>query len=113
MGLLVVENACTQTADGSQGVIVIESDCDGPPFTEAFQELESADARRLAQSFAQKAGIAPAHINGNVLGPYPVNFEGLSLEHVKDGKGKPLPASDKRMQPARYRVDVPVIRPFR
>ena len=71
------------------------------------------DARALAQGYAAQLGIAPAFINGNVIGPYPVNKEGLSLEHVRDEHGHPLPANHARMQPARYRVDVPVCRPLR
>ena len=42
--------------------------------------------------------------------PYPVNSEGLPLDAVKDEHGNPLPPTDKRMQVARYRTDVPVAR---
>lgn len=113
MSLLIVEAACQTTPDRSRGMIVVESDCEGPPFTDAFHELDSQDARALAQGYAAQLGIAPAFINGNVQGPYPVNFEGLSLEHVRDGDGKALPQNHPRMQPKRYRVDVPVTRPLR
>ena len=113
MSLLIVEKACSVTPDRSRGVIVVESDNVGPPFTEAFHELDGQDARSLAQGYAAQLGVAPAFINGNVIGPYPVNKEGMSLEHVRDGDGHPLPANHERMQPARYRIDVPVNRPLR
>jgi len=108
MSLNVVENACTFTGDRSRGVVVIESDAPGPPFTESFHELDSTDARNLALQFSAGCGLAPPRINGNVIGPYPINGEGLSLEHVKDGQGQPLPPQHPRMQVARYRIDVPV-----
>lgn len=111
--LQVVEDASTFTPDRSRGVVVVESDVDGPPFNDAFYELDSQDARHLAQGYAAQMGIAPAYLNGNVLGPYPVNAEGLSLEHVRGPQGQPLPAQHPRMQVKRYRVDVPVSRPLR
>jgi hypothetical protein len=106
--LLVVESACQFAPDRSKGVVVIESDCSGPPFTAAFTELDSAEARRLAIVYAQSAGVVPPRINGNVIGPYPVNSEGMSFENIHDEQGQPLPAGHPRMQPKRYRIDVPV-----
>ena len=113
MALLVVEGASQFTPDRARGVVVVESDCEGPPFTEAFHELDSQESRQVAQGYAAQMGVAPAFINGNVIGPYPVNSEGLSLEHVRDDQGRPLPQNHPRMQPKRYRVDVPVTRPLR
>jgi hypothetical protein len=111
--LQIVEKACTVEQDLSRGLIVVESDCEGPPFTQAFEELNSQDARRIAQGYAGKVGVASPHINGNVQGPYPVNAQGQSLEHVKDEKGNPLPPQHPSMKPMRYRIDVPVCRPLR
>jgi hypothetical protein len=111
--LKVVESACEFEPDRSRGKIVIESDCHGPPFTDAFSELEGQASVQLAQQFACTVGCAPAYLNGNKIGPYPVNSEGLSLEQVRDKDGKTLPQTHPRMQPSRYRVDVPVTRPIR
>jgi hypothetical protein len=111
--LQVIVEASQFAPDGSRGTVVIESDCTGPPFTEAFQELESQAAVSLAQQYATTQGCSPAYLNGNKSGAYPVNADGLSLEQVRGGKGEPLPQTHPKMQPARYRVDVPVSRPLR
>lgn len=111
--LQIVEKDCTFTPDRARAVIVIESTCEGPPFTDAFYELDTQAARQLAQGYAAQMGVAPAYINGNVEGPYPVNSDGLSLEFVKDSKGNSLPQSHPKMQPKAYRISVPVCRPLR
>lgn len=111
--LQVIESASRFEADVSRGVVVIESDCTGPPFDSAFTELSSMDSTRMAQGYASTLGCAPAYLNGNREGPYAVNSEGLSLEQVRDGKGQPLPQQHPRMQVAKYRIDVPVSRPMR
>lgn len=111
--LSIIPEVCEFLPDRSRGVIVIESDIGGPPFNAAFDELKGTDAITMAQGYASSNGLGVAYLNGNVEGPYPVNSEGLSLEHVRDGQGKSLPAQHPRMQPARYRVSVPVSRPIR
>lgn len=111
--LRVVEEQCQFQPDGSRGVVVIESDCGGPPYTEAFAELDGQDAVAVAQQYATTKGCAPAYLNGNKSGAYPVNADGVSLEHVRGGDGKPLPQQHPKMQPARYRIDIPVSRPLR
>lgn len=111
--LRVIEEASEFQPDGSRGVVVVESDQGGPPFTDAFQELDGAAAVHLAQQYATTKGCSPAYLNGNKTGAYPVNAEGLSLEHVRDEKGGALPQQHPRMQPQRYRVDIPVSRPLR
>lgn len=113
MSLQIVTAACEFAPDRSRGKVVLESDCGGPPFHESFDELNSQEAVQLALNFASQMGCAPAHLNGNKSSPYAVNGEGLSLDAVKDGQGNVLPATDPRMQPVRYRVDVPVSRPMR
>ena len=111
--LKVVVEASQFQPDGSRGMVVVESDCVGPPFTEAFSELESQQAVHVAQQYATTQGCSPAYLNGNKIGPYPVNAEGLSLEQVRGPKGEALPQTHPRMQPAKYRVEVPVSRPLR
>lgn len=111
--LQVIPEASQFHPDGSRGTVVIESTAPGPPFTEAFQELEGQQAVALAQQYAVTQGCSPAYLNGNKIGPYPVNAQGLSLELVRGDKGEALPQQHPKMQPARYRVDVPVSRPLR
>ena len=111
--LSVVKSASQMRPDGSGGLIVIESDRIGPPFNGAFDELKSREATNLAQDYAARKGCALAAVNGNIIGPYPVNSDGISLEQIKEANGDPVPMSDPRMQAHRYRVDVPVVRPMR
>lgn len=109
----VVEAACQFTQDRSRGTVVLESDVTGPDFSEAFRELGSTDARGVAQTYASAQGCAPAYINGNVIGPYPINAKGFPLDQVTGPGGQPLPVSHPDLQPARYRLEVPVSRPLR
>lgn len=111
--LQVIVEASKIAPDGSRGTVVVESDQEGPPFTAAFHELEGADVVALAQQYAATKGCTPAYLNGNKGSIYPVNAEGQSLEHVRDGNGHALPQQHPRMQPKRYRVDIPVSRPIR
>lgn len=111
--LRVVEDVSVISPDGSRGTVVIESDQTGPPFTEAFAELEDSRAVALAQQYAASKGCSPAYLNGNKSGPYPVNKDGVSLELVRGPDGKPVPQTHPAMQPARYRNDIPVSRPLR
>lgn len=112
MAMTIVPSACQIQPDGSKGVIVVESDYVGPDFSKAIDELSSVEGRNAAMWYArQHCGISPAHLNGNVIGPYPVNSQGLSLETVRGPNGEELPQTHTLMQPAKYRVDVPVVRP--
>lgn len=114
MAVHVVAKACRIEPDCSRGVITLESDLGGGGnFADAIYELEASETRNFALGAAARAGISNPHINGNLSGIYPVNSEGLSLDQVKDEKGEALPARHPRMQPARYRIDVPVSRPIR
>lgn len=110
--LSVVTNACHLEPDRSRGKVVLESSFGAGEFPQAFEELQALSARQYAQSVAAQNGVTAPRINGNVVGPYPVNSEGLPLEEVKDGEGKPLPATHPRMQVAKYRIDVPVASPI-
>lgn len=112
MAMGVVESACEFSPDISRGVVVVESDAEQGEFSRAFDELNSLDARNMAIGYAAVRGMGSARINGNLIGPYPVNSEGLPLDSVRDEKGQSLPQTHPRMQPARYRLAVPVCRPI-
>lgn len=112
MALTVVVSKSEFQPDASRGVVVIESDI-GPPFTGAFDELQSLDAVKMAQQYAAAKGCSPPMVNGNKIGPYAITAEGLSLDQVKDKDGNVLPQSDPRMQPAKFRLDVPMARSIR
>lgn len=109
--LHIVEAACEFSEDKSRGTVVIESDQTGPPFDAAFAELTGQGAVQMAQAYAATLGCAPARLNGNRTSPYPINHRGLPLEQVRGDKGQSLAQTHPDMQPARYRVDVPVARP--
>ena len=109
MGLQVVEQATKFTSDRSHGTVVIESDIT-QQFPMAIEELGSVDARNLAIGFAAAHGVPDPRINGQTPGAYPINMDGLSLEMVKGEDGKPLPPQSPKMQPARYRIDIPICR---
>jgi len=112
MAMGIVEGACEFSPDMSRGVVVVESDAGQGEFSKAFDELNALDARNFAIGYASMRGMGAVRINGNVIGPYPVNGEGLPLDMVKDDKGFALPQTHPRMQPARYRLSVPVCRPI-
>lgn len=111
--LQVVEAACQIAPDCSRGTIVLESTFGPGEFQQAFHEFEQIDARTYAQSYAATKGVVAARINGNPQGPYPVNEDGVPLDQVRDTNNQPLPANHAKMQPARYRLDVPVCQPLR
>ena len=109
MGLQVVEPACTFDAELANGVVVIESD-EVENFGLAIEELTHADAKRLARAYATTRGCTPCACKPDSTSAYPINAEGLGLEDVRDEQNNPLPATHPRMQVARYRIDVPVVR---
>jgi hypothetical protein len=113
MALNVVEPRCDFTPGMERGNVVVESDVEGPYFQNAFDELNDPSARTLAQQYAAQRGCAPAWLNGNIVGPYPVNREGLPLDEVKGPNGQALPQTHPRMQPHRYQITVPVCQPIR
>lgn len=112
--LRIVEEASHFQPDGSRGVVVVESDAaTAAPFHASFDELTSPDAIAKAQAYAIAQGCSPAMLNGNKSSPYPVNADGKSLEQVTDEKGNSLPQTHPKMQPARYRIDIPLARGMR
>lgn len=109
MALIVVPGACKFTDDNGQGVVVVECDR-ATDFNLAIEELQGTAARNAAIKYAAERGMGDPRINGNIGYPYPVNRDGVSLEMVKDASGNSPPPQHPSMQPARYRVDVPVTR---
>lgn len=117
MSLRVVSEASRATGDRQKAQIVVESTIeqkDGT-FNAAWDELNSPEARAVAQQFGATLGMGTPHINGNVIGPYPVNSDGVPLDDVKreDEHGQPLPPHSPQFQPHRYRVTVPLCVPLR
>jgi hypothetical protein len=113
MALNIVGKACQFSSDLSKATITIESDLPGPPFTDGIYELEQVGARNLAIAYAGQVGMGVAHLNGNTSSVYPVNSDGVPLHEVRGPAGEPLPPQHPKMQPARYRIDVPVTKPIR
>jgi len=111
--LKIVDNECVFSSDCGKGMVIVESDRGGPPFLDAFTELESKETIELAQQYAATRGCAPALLNGNRVGPYPVNSAGVPIDMVRGANNEPLAPQHPLMQPARYRVSVPVTRPIR
>lgn len=116
MSLQVVTKDCTATPDRSKAQIVIQSTLgitDGN-FQAAFDELNDPQTRAVAQQYAASIGMGTPRINGNVIGPYAVNADGVPLDEVKrtDENGVALPASMPQFQPAHYRVTVPLCQPI-
>ena len=103
--LKLVENATNYAPDMTRGVVVIESDNGPGKFPEAIEELSGNDAKHFALHSVAHLGLT--HINGNVIGPYPVNTDGKALDTDME-----LPATHPNRQPHRYRIDVPVTRKF-
>lgn len=103
--LKLVESATNYAPDMTRGVVVIESDSGPGKFAEAIEELSGNDAKHFALHSVAHLGLT--HINGNIIGPYPVNTDGKVLDSDSE-----LPATHPNRQPHRYRIDVPVTRKF-
>lgn len=110
MGMHVVEGASLFSADMGQGVVVIENDRVSD-FGTAIEELGTIEARNMAIRYAASKGMGDPRINGSPQGAYPINSDGQSLDQVRDpATQQSLPAQHPKMQPARYRIDIPVTR---
>jgi hypothetical protein len=107
-GLSVVEDQCTFAADRRSGKIVVTSTNEN--FGGAIEDLSQKPARDLALAYAATNGVSDARINGNVIGPYAVNVDGVPLENVPATMPQlaEIPPAHPKMQPASYRLDVPV-----
>lgn len=105
--LSVVPSACTFPADRRTATVVITSD--NPDMPRQLDDLDMPDARNIAVGHAAANGVSAPAINGNIIGPYPVNASGEVIENLVDKDGKPLPPTDPRMQPKSYRISVPII----
>lgn len=110
MSIYVVEKACQFDDDFAHGIVTLESDLVGSQFPNAIEELGSVESRNKALGFAARQGVPDPRINGNPSGAYPVNCNDISLENVRDDHGGTYPPQHPEMQPARYRIDVPVCR---
>jgi len=103
----IAGEACAFSADRTSGNVVIQAKAMG---AEAFDTLKSAEARYKALAHAAQNGMADPRVNGFPIGPYPVNRHGEPLEDVANRRNKPLQPDHPDMQPAAYRIDVPVCR---
>jgi hypothetical protein len=78
-------------------VVTIESDLDGTinkEFPLALNELQAANARRLAEQHAAKSGMSSPGV-GIPTSPYPVDKQGVEMAGPSGN-------------PHRYRIDIPV-----
>ncbi len=105
---MVLEDECQFAADNSKATIFLENQ--NLDFPRAIEELGSVDSRNLAIGYASKCGVGDARQNGNIIGPYAVNEDGVPLDEVADQRGKPYPPQHPKMQPRKYRVEVPICR---
>lgn len=116
MALRIVTAACKAVADRSRAEIVVESTLGmtNGSFNAAFDELNETKSRSDAQAYAATLGMSSPRINGNVIGPYAVNSDGVPLDEVKreDENGNPLPPQSPQFQPAHYRITVPLCAPI-
>lgn len=106
--LFVADEKLDVSSDGNSAVVTIG--CDNPQHNLAIEELQSTDARHLATAYAAQQGMGDPRINGNLIGPYPINHAGKPLDQMTDDQGQPLPPTHQDMQVAAYRVGVPVCR---
>lgn len=109
MALSINEKYTRREPAAGKIIVAIDSDKSGPPFQEAFDELNDREAINLAMDFAARLGISPPRLNGSKIGPYPVNADGIPLEEVRGERNEVLPQTDLRMEPKSYRIDVPVV----
>jgi len=93
MALKVIKKA--SEVDTEKGIIVVESDLENG--SHAYEELRSADARRLAIKVAAADGLPDPRINGSVSA-YPVDARGKEITNP----GKQVAVS--------FRADIPVVR---
>lgn len=102
----IVESASKFSSDYASGLVVVSSET--KPFPVAIGELRGPDARRMAAAYAVQHGVADAHVQ-QIGSPYSVNAEGKTQEEVLRATPD-LPPSHPSLQPAGYRIDVPVVR---
>lgn len=94
MGLHIITDENATRHDGTQGLITLESDLEGP---NAIDELSSVAARNMAIRHAGTMGLADPRINGHYA-PFPV-----------DAENKEVTLNDVRPVRA-YRAEIPVTR---
>lgn len=93
MALHAIDNLCKLSNTG--GKITLTSDKRELPL--AIEELQSADARKLACQIAARRGLADPRVNDMAVRPYPVDLQG---EVVVDQTKQAI---------ASYRVDIQIV----
>lgn len=107
--LFIAEAECEFAADRGKANITVQCS-DTVAFNLAIEELQSVTSRELAVAYAAAHGMGDPRQNGNIIGPFACNEDGVPLDEVNDGTGKPLSAKHPKMQPYLYKVIVPVMR---
>jgi hypothetical protein len=101
----------TMFPDLSRGEIVFESsERDGSGFLPAIEELGTKETKDTALAFASRCGMPSPCLNGMSHPIYPVNAKGVPLDMIKGINDQPLPPRHPDMQPAAYRIRIPVCR---
>lgn len=94
MSLLIVDEKCLIKEGGQYATVVVASD--EQVGSTAISELQSAEARRAAISWAQGKGLSGAGVSGSIS-VYPVDAAGNELTEIR---------SNSDVQG--YRADIPV-----
>jgi hypothetical protein len=81
--------------------VVVVSDAAGPPFTEAFEELQGSEAVRFAMEYAATKGMSNIAVDGLRASPYAVNADGEVVAALPDDVADNSP----RRRIHRYRAD--------
>jgi hypothetical protein len=101
---MAISIVADKTVSPDRLLVFVESDSNDPNV--AREELEHADARRMALTHAGTKGLSVPGVDGFVE-IYPVNIHGLRLDEIqpgqKDKRGKPEP-----VMPAAWRAQVAV-----
>lgn len=108
--LIVLPDQCKFAADRRSAVITVTSEIQ--MFPDAIAELSSIKARNLAMGYAAANGVGNVCMNDNLIGPYPVNADGVPLDMVAQKEGQDLPPTHPKMQVAGYRIEVKVCTKF-
>jgi hypothetical protein len=106
----VVEEGCSFSADRTRGQITLQAH--HQDLAGQVEGLKSADARRLAISYAGTQGMGDPAINGSLEGPFPINNYGQAIDQAQLMGGQADP-DDPSKQVVGYRVTVPVARNMR
>ncbi len=81
--------------------VTLESNCPGPAFGPAIEELQDMEPRLMATRYASQHGVLAPSVT-LARHPYPVDASGKVINKATDDEGKIIPIH-------RYRVDVPIV----